>query len=47
MAQSSEHMQLKQEAMGSITGGFPQFPEFFSSNWLTNVDEMKLGSVVL
>ena len=44
MAQLSEHMQLKREAMGSITGGFPGF---FSSNWLANVDEMKLGSVVL
>ena len=36
----SEHLQLKQEAMGSIPSGC--CPVFFSSfSWLTNVDEMK------
>ena len=32
------HLQLKQEALGSIPGGYPAF---FPSNWLANVDEMK------
>ena len=36
VAEWSENLQLKQEAMGSIPGGFS-----FSSSWLTNVDEMK------
>ena len=39
VAQWSEHLQLKQEALGSIPGGYPGF--FFTSSWLTNVDGMK------
>ena len=36
VAQWSEHLQLKQEALGLIPGGYPGF------FWLTNnVDEMK------
>ena len=40
-SQWSEHLQLKQEARGSIAGGSPVF--FSSSSWLTNVhlDEVK------
>ena len=38
-AQWSEHLQLKQEALGSIPSGCPGF--FFTSSWLTNVDGMK------
>ena len=38
VAQWSEHLQLKQEALSLIPGGYPGF---FSSSWLTNVDEMK------
>ena len=40
MAQWSEHLQLKLEALGLIPGGYPGF-FFFSSSWLTNLDEMK------
>ena len=39
IAQRSEHLQLKQEALDSIPGGYPVF--FFSSSWLINLDEMK------
>ena len=38
VAQWSQHLQLKQEALGSIPSGYPGF---FSSSWLTIVDEMK------
>ena len=53
IAQWSEHLSLKQEALGSIPGSYPVFFVlfcfvlfFFSSSWLTNVDEDE-GSVVL
>ena len=36
VAEWSEHLQLKQEAMGSIPGGLS-----FSSSWITNIDEKK------
>ena len=39
IAQRSEHLQLKQEALGLIPVSYPEF--FFSSSWLANVDEMK------
>ncbi len=39
VAQWSEHLQLKQEALGSIPGGYPGF--FSLSAGLLNVDEMK------
>ena len=35
IAQWPEHLQLKQEVLGLIPGGF------FSSSWLTTVDGMK------
>ena len=38
VVQWSEHLQLKQEALGSIPG---DCPGFFSFSWLTIVDEMK------
>ena len=38
VAQSSEHLWLEQEVLGSIPGGCPGF---FSSSWLTNVNGMK------
>ena len=38
VAQWSEHLQQKQEALGSIPSGCP---DFFSFSWLTNVDGMK------
>ena len=43
VAQWSEHLQLKQEALGSIPGGYPGL----SFSWPTNVDEMKIcGTLV-
>ena len=41
-AQWPEHLctWLKQEVLGSISGGCPGFNFFFSSSWLTNVDGM-------
>ena len=38
LAQWPEHLQLKQEVLGSIPGGCLGI--FFSSSWLTNVDGM-------
>ena len=38
VAQWPVHLQLEQEALDSIPGGYPGF---FSSSWLTIVDEMK------
>ena len=38
-AQWSQHLQLKQEALGSVPGGGTRFG--FSFNWLTNIDGMK------
>ena len=43
-AQQSEHLQLKQEALGSIPSGCPTWVFcccFFFLGWLTNVDGMK------
>ena len=39
VAEWAEHLQLKREALDLIPGSYPGF--FFSSSWLTNVDEMK------
>ena len=39
----SEHLQLKQEALGSIVSGCPGF---FSFSWLTNVDGRICGGLV-
>ena len=39
VAQWSEHLQLKQQALGSIPGSYPAF--FSTSSWFTNVDGMK------
>ena len=39
VAQWSEHLQVKQEALGSIPSGCPGF--FLSFSWLTNVDGMR------
>ena len=43
VAQWSEHLQLKQEALGSILGSYPGF---FSFSWLILM-RMDEGSVVL
>ena len=44
VVQWSEHLQLKQEALGSIPGGCPGF--FFSFSWLILM-QMDEGSVML
>ena len=44
VAQWSEHLQVKQEALGSIPGGYPGI--FFSFSWLILM-RMDKGSVML